>query len=90
MTAATLQDVGAGGAVSVIDECANTNCPAAYAVIQDSNFTSNFAFQAGGALYYAGSNTGRLQGSAVRGLSVGLEWPGLATCVVHCIIMTSM
>jgi len=58
VTAATLVDVGTGGALAVIDECANGNCPAANANIQNSNFTSNFAFQAGGALYYAGSNPG--------------------------------
>ncbi len=69
VTASTLVDIGTGGAVSVIDACANANCPAANAVILDSNFTSNFAFQAGGALYYAGSNTGNLR--------VWLGWAGL-------------
>lgn len=57
-TAATLTDVGTGGGLAIIDSCSNTPCPAASARLTNTSFSSNFAFQAGGGLYFSGSNPG--------------------------------
>ena len=57
-TAATISDVGTGGALSVIDACNAARCPTAVANVRSSTFTNNYAFQAGGAVFYRGANTG--------------------------------
>ena len=58
-TAASIADIGTGGALSVIDACTVSSCPAAVASLQNSTFTGNSAFQAGGGIYFSGTNQGR-------------------------------
>lgn len=56
---ASPQDVGTGGALAVIDGCSSGGCPFAAASVQGSIFVNNFAYQAGGAVYFDAGNPGR-------------------------------
>ena len=58
VTAASISDIGTGGAIAIIDACSTGVCAPAIANITNSNFSANHAFQAGGALYFATANAG--------------------------------
>lgn len=55
---ASVQDIGTGGALSVIDACSGGKCPSATASLFNCTFLNNFAFQAGGGAYYNSRNPG--------------------------------